>query len=335
MPLNAGSVWPLTACTAPTLAPGTRWAAAWLLGMALAAAPLRAAPPEAPTGPAPAVAAPAAATKTQALERIRAGKRVVIGNREASIPLSYVANGQPVGYSVDVCLQVVEALARHLKLPALEVRYRQVTSADRFDAIERGDVDLECGSTTNTAERRQRVAFTIAHFIASSRLMVLSSQPWTRIEDLDGQAVASTVGTTNIQSLGREARLKSLNLRIEPAKDHAEGVAWVESGRVAAFAMDDVLLFGLRANAREPERLKIIGKPITIEPYAIAFERHNPELKAVVDAELRRLIASKTLERLYQKWFNSPIPPKGINLQMRMPHLMADSFRYPSDFVPN
>ena len=215
------------------------------------------------------------------------------------------------------------------------MRYRQVTSADRFDAIERGDVDLECGSTTNTAERRQRVAFTIAHFIASSRLMVLSSQPWERIEDLNGQAVASTVGTTNIQSLAREARLKSLNLRIEPAKDHAEGVAWVESGRVAAFAMDDVLLFGLRANSPQPDRLKVIGKPITIEPYAIAFERHHPELKAVVDAELRRLIGNKTLERLYQKWFNSPIPPKGINLQMRMPHLMADSFRYPSDFVPN
>ena len=268
------------------------------------------------------------------LDRIRATGTVVIGHRESSVPMSYVALGTPMGYSVDVCLQIAQALGRHLKLPAPRVAYRLVTSGNRFDAIEKGEVDLECGSTTNTAARRERVAFTIAHFIASSRIVVQSGKPYSRIEDLDGKTLASTVGTTNIDSLAREAATKSVRVKIEPAKDHAEGFGWVVDGKVEGFAMDDVLLFGLRANHSRPEDLKVIGKPMTIEPYAIAFERGNPELKAVVDAELRRLILTRELHRLYDKWFTSPIPPQGLNLHMRMPHLLVDSLKYPSDFVP-
>ena len=270
----------------------------------------------------------------QTLQRIQATGRVVIGHRESSLPMSYVANGVPVGYSVDVCLQIAQAIGRHLQRRDLRVDYRQVTSGNRFEAIERGDVDLECGSTTNTAARRQRVAFTIAHFIASSRIVVQSQRPFERIEDLDGKTVASTVGTTNIDSLAREAANKSERLRIEPARDHAEGFGWVVDGRVDGFAMDDVLLYGLRASHARPQDLKVIGKPMTIEPYAVAFERNDPALKAVVDAELRRLIQTRELHRLYDKWFTRPIPPHGINLGMRMSHLLVDSLRYPSDFVP-
>jgi ABC-type amino acid transport substrate-binding protein len=268
------------------------------------------------------------------LQRIQASGVVVIGHRESSVPMSYVANGTPMGYSVDVCLQIAQAIGRHLKLRETRVAYRMVTSGNRFDAIENGQVDLECGSTTNTAARRQRVAFTIAHFIASSRIVVQSGKPYSRIEDLDGKAVASTAGTTNIDSLAREAALKSVKVRVEPAKDHAEGFGWVVDGKVEGFAMDDVLLFGLRASHSKPEDLKVIGKPMTIEPYAVAFERNNPELKAVVDAELRRLIQTRELHRLYDKWFTSPIPPKGLNLNMRMPHLLVDSLKFPSDYVP-
>ncbi len=281
------------------------------------------------------VAVPSPPPARATLERIQARGSVIIAHREASIPMSYVADGKPVGYSLDVCHKVVEAIGRHLKIKDLKVEYVQVTSATRFDVLEKGQADMECGSTTNTAARRQRVAFTIPHFIASSRIVVQSSKPYERIEDLDGTAVASTTGTTNIDSLAREARLKTISIKVEPSKDHAEGFGWVVSGKVEGFAMDDVLLFGLRANAAKPQDLKVIGKPITIEPYAVAFERNNPAFKAVVDAELRRLIASKELHRMYDKWFTSPIPPKGINLEMRMPHLLADSFKYPTDFVPN
>lgn len=277
---------------------------------------------------------PSPGTAGKTLQRIQASGVVVIGHRESSMPMSYVANGTPMGYSVDVCLQIAQALGRHLKLRDPHVAYRMVTSSNRFDAIEKGEVDLECGSTTNTAARRQRVAFTIAHFIASSRIVVQSGKPYSRIEDLDGKALASTAGTTNIDSLAREAAAKAIRVRIEPAKDHAEGFGWVVDGKVEGFAMDDVLLFGLRASHSRPEDLKVIGKPMTIEPYAVAFERDNPELKAVVDAELRRLIHTRELHRLYDKWFTSPIPPKGLNLGMRMSHLLVDSLKYPSDYVP-
>ncbi len=284
----------------------------------------------------PALAQPAAteAPATGTLQRIQARGAVVIGHRESSLPLSYVADGRPMGYSVDVCLQIAQALGRHLRLRETRVEYRQVTSGNRFDAIEKGEVDLECGSTTNTAARRKRVAFTIPHFVASSRMVVLSSRFYERIEDLDGKVVASTAGTTNIDSLAREAQAKSVRIRIEPARDHAQGFTWVVDGKVDAFAMDDVLLFGLRASHSRPEDLKVIGKPMTIEPYAIAFEKDNPALKALVDAELRRLIATRELHRLYDKWFTAPIPPRGIHLGMRMPHLLVDSLKYPSDYVP-
>lgn len=305
-----------------------------LLGLACVGAGAQA-PAAAPSStPAAASAAPQPSSP-RALERIQARGSIVIAHREASIPLSYVADGKPVGYSLDVCHKVAQAIGRHLKMPDLRVEYVQVTSASRFEVLEKGLADMECGSTTNTAARRQRVAFTIPHFIASSRIVVLSSKPYERIEDLNGQAVASTTGTTNIDSLAREARLKTISIKVEPAKDHAEGFGWVVAGKVEGFAMDDVLLFGLRANSPRPQDLKVIGKPITIEPYAVAFERDNPALKAVIDAEVRRLIVSKELYRMYDKWFTSPIPPKGINLEMRMPHLLIDSLKFPSDYVPN
>lgn len=276
----------------------------------------------------------AATASADTLERIRQRGAIVIAHREASIPLSYLSEGKAVGYSVDVCMKLAEAIARQLAMKTWRIEYKSVTSASRFEVIEKGEADMECGSTTNTAARRERVAFTIPHFIAASRLMVRTATPFERIEDLDKLSVASTTGTTNIQSLAREADLKGIKLHIVPSRDHAEGVAWVQSGKVDAFAMDDVLLYGLRASAAEPTALKIIGKPITIEPYAIAFARNDVALKKVIDTEMRRLIATHELHQLYARWFTQPIPPKGINLEMRMPHLLSDSLKYPTDFVP-
>lgn len=269
------------------------------------------------------------------LDRIKAGGKVVLAHREASIPFSYVADGKPIGYSLDLCMRLAEALAREVGVKSPHIEYRQVTSANRFEVIERGEADLECGSTTNTAKRRERVAFTIPHFVASARLIVRSASSYERIEDLHLKSVASTKGTTNVDSVAQYARLKGVELRVEPSQDHAEGVAWVREGKVEAFAMDDVLLFALRATSPRPEELRIIGKSITIEPYAIAFRRNDDRLKRTVDAEMRRLIASGELHRLYAKWFQNPIPPKGVNLDMRMPYLLSDSLKYPTDFVPN
>jgi ABC-type amino acid transport substrate-binding protein len=282
---------------------------------------------------APAQEAPKAYATGSTLSRIASQGKVVLGYRESSIPLSYVAAGKPMGYSIDVCLKVVSAVARHLKRPDLKVEFKPVTSNNRFDLIEKGVVDLECGSTTNSAVRRKRVAFTIAHFVATSRVLVKSSQPYSRIEDMTGKTVASTLGTTNIDSLKREAQIIFMN--VVPSKDHAEGFSWVLSNKVDGFAMDDVLLFGLRASYSKPQDLKVIGKPMTVEPYALPFALENPDFKAVVDAELRRLISSRELYQMYDKWFLQPIPPNGINLEMRMSYLLAESFKFPTDFVPN
>jgi glutamate/aspartate transport system substrate-binding protein len=239
-----------------------------------------------------------------------------------------------VGYSVDLCRKIAEAIATQLGLRNWSLAFKEVNSSTRFEAIEKGDADLECGSTTNTAERRLRVAFTIPHFVASSRLLVLSSKPYERFEDLDKKTVASTKGTTPLAALAHEAQTRRVSITIVTAADHAEAVSWVLSGRADAFAMDDVLLFGLRANSPRPQDLKVIGKPMTIEPYSIAFERENAALKRIVDGEMRRLIATRELHRLYEKWFTQPIPPRGVNLEMRMPYLMSDSLKFPSDFVP-
>jgi ABC-type amino acid transport substrate-binding protein len=240
-----------------------------------------------------------------------------------------------IGYAIDICLRLADALARETSVKGLRIEYKLVTPSSRFDVLERGEADLECGSTTNNAKRRERVAFTIPHFVASARLMVRSSSGYERFEDLRQKVVASTKGTTNVESVAQHARLKGIELRVEASQDHAEGVVWVREGRVDAFAMDDVLLFGLRATSPKPEELRIIGKPITIEPYAIAFSRTDEKLKRVIDAEMRRLISSGELQKLYAKWFQSPIPPKGVNLDMRMPYLLSDSLKYPTDFVPH
>lgn len=277
----------------------------------------------------------ASAHAQSTLDRIRARGAVVIAHREASIPFSYVVDGRPVGYAIDICRKVIEAIGKQLDRKDLRVEHKLVTPATRFDVLERGEADLECGSTTNTAERRKRVAFTIPHFVASARLMVLASSAFERLEDLDRRTIASTTGTTNINSVAQEAQLKGIVVRMEAAKDHAEAVAWVLSGKVDAFAMDDVLLYGLRANTARPESLKVVGKPITIEPYAIGFQQNDSAFKKLVDGEMRRLITTQELHQIYAKWFLSPIPPHGVNLNMQMPRLFSDSLKYPSDFVPN
>jgi ABC-type amino acid transport substrate-binding protein len=279
-------------------------------------------------------ALPGVSVADPVLDRIRERGTIVLAHRESSVPLSYLVDGKPVGYSMDVCHKLAARIAAEVGLKSPRIEYKLVTSATRFDVIEQGLADLECGSTTNTTARRKRVSFTISHFIAASRVMVLSKHPYDRIEDLNKRRIASTAGTTNVGSLEQEAKLKGLDLKIELAKDHAEAVSWVQSGKVDGFAMDDVLLFGLRASSADSNALKIIGKPITIEPYSIGFARDNPDLKRVVDREIRRLIMSKELHAMYDRWFQQPIPPKGITLGMPMSFLLQDSLKYPSDYVP-
>lgn len=268
------------------------------------------------------------------LEKIRASGEIVLAHRDASIPFSYLdADRQPVGYSMDLCMKIVEAVRRELKLPQLAVRYLPVTSASRIPAIAEGKASLECGSTTNNAERRKRVDYTIAHFISAARLVVRTGSGIERLEDLGGKTAVSTRGTTNLKLLQGANDERLLKMKILEAADHAEAFSMVAAGKADAFAMDDVLLFGLRANSAKPQDFQVVGKPMSIEPYAIMLPKNDAAFKKVVDAEMRRIIFSGEIHPIYLRWFTQPIPPRGINLELPMSYMLKESFRFPSDKV--
>jgi len=268
------------------------------------------------------------------LEKIRTTGEIVVAHRDASLPFSYLDdNKRPIGYSMDLCLKVVEAIRKELKLPAINIKYLAVTSATRMAAIVEHRASLECGSTTNNAQRRQLVDYSIAHFISSSRFVVKAGLGINTISDLAGRKVVSTKGTSTIPTLRRLNDEQSLKMTILEANDHAEAFAMVSSGAADAFAMDDVLLYGLRAASANPKAYSVIGKPMTIEPYAIMLPKNDPAFKKVVDQEVRRVITSGEIQVLYKKWFESPLAPKGINLELPMAFMLRESFKYPSDKV--
>ncbi len=268
------------------------------------------------------------------LDEIKARKYMVLAHRDASIPFSYVdENGQVMGYSIDLCQRLVEAVRTHLGLPTLAVKFLPVTSSTRISAIAERQADLECGSTTNNAERRKQVDYTVAHFVSSSRLVVRKSTGVKTLADLRNRKVVSTKGSTNLKTLKRLNTENALQLVILEAEGHAEGFAMVVDGRADAFAMDDVLLYGLIANAERPADYAVVGKVMSIEPYAIMLPKNEPAFKKVINEAMRKIILDREIYPIYQRWFEAPIPPKGINLKLSMPFFLRDSFKYPSDRV--
>jgi ABC-type amino acid transport substrate-binding protein len=226
------------------------------------------------------------------------------------------------------------AAARDLKLPGLQVAWLPVSAASRIPAIVDGKAQLECGSTTNTAKRREQVSFTIPHFISSARFLVRTESGISRIDDLRGKTVVSTKGTTNIRYLYEQDEQRTLRWKVLEADDHLQAFQLVETGKASAFEMDDVLLFGLRAESSHPDEFKIVGENLSVEPYAIMLPKGDREFKRLVDDEMLCIINSYEIFPLYKRWFGSPIPPKGRNLKLPMPFLLHDSLRFPSDQVP-
>ena len=274
----------------------------------------------------------ALASSTPVLERIRDTGTVRIAHRESSVPFSfYDADKKPIGYAMDLCQRVVDRLRTDLKRPDLKVQYVMVTSASRIPTIAEGKADLECGSTTNNRERREKVAFTIPHYIAGSRMLVKTSSGIRKWDDLRGKTAVSTKGTTNITELRKVNDTRVLGMKILEAKDHGEAFAMVETGKADAFAMDDVLLSGFRANAKNPSDYAVVGDMLTVEPYAIMLSKEDAEFKRMVDRAMTNIILDFDAEKLYKKWFQQPIPPNGTKLDIPMSFLLRDSFKYPSD----
>lgn len=277
----------------------------------------------------PALAAPSV------LERVAAGGTLVIAHRESSIPFSYLdADKKPVGYALDLCLKIAETLRARTGAKNMPIEFLQVSPANRIAVVEQGKADLECGSTTNNAERRQKVAFTIPHFITGARLLVRADSKINTLEDLAGKRLVSTKGTTPLKAAEQANRERMLNITLTEAPDHAKAVDMLEAGQTDAFLMDDVLLFGLAANRAKPEALKVVGKFLTTEPLAIMLPKNDPAFKKLVDDEMRRLIFSKEIHTIYDKWFMKPIPPAKKALNMPVSYLLKDFWKYPSDQVP-
>ncbi|CAJ0822755.1 Glutamate/aspartate import solute-binding protein [Ralstonia wenshanensis] len=272
------------------------------------------------------------ASSTPVLDHIRDTGTIRLAYRESSVPFSfYDADKKPVGYALDLCLRVADKLRTDLKRPDLKVQYVMVTPSSRIPTIAEGKADLECGSTTNTRERREKVAFTIPHYIAGSRMIVKASSGIHKWDDLRGKTAVSTKGTTNITELRKVNDARVLGMKILEAKDHAEAFAMVETGKADAFAMDDVLLYGFRANARNPGDYAVVGDMLTVEPYAIMLSKDDAEFKHLVDRAMTNIILDYDAEKLYRKWFLQPIPPNGVRLDIPMNFLLRDSFKYPSD----
>ncbi len=269
------------------------------------------------------------------LDRVASGGKLVIAHRESSIPFSYLdADKKPVGYAVDLCVKLAEAVRKKTGAKGMQVEFLQVTPANRIAMVAEGRADLECGSTTNNAERRQKVAFTIPHFITGARMLVRADSKIDRIEDLEGKKLVSTKGTTPLKAAEQANRERLLRINILEAPDHAKAVDMVEKGEADAFVMDDVLLYGLASNRAKPESLKVVGKFLTTDPLAIMLSKDDPEFKKLIDEEMRRLIVSKDIQAIYDKWFLKPIPPNDKALNLPVSYLLRDLWKYPSDFVP-
>lgn len=268
------------------------------------------------------------------LERVRGGGPLVLAHRESSVPFSYVHEGKPMGYALDLCLQIAEVVRKKTGMKNMPVQLVQVTPANRIEMVKTGKADMECGSTTNNAERRKDVAFTIPHFITGARLLVPAASTVTRMEDLEGKKLVSTKGTTPYKAAEQANRERLMRIQLVEAPDHEAAVVMVEKGQADAFVMDDVLLYGLAANRPDPKALKVVGRFVTTEPLAIMLPKNDPEFKKLVDEEMRRLIVSNEINAIYDKWFMQPIAPTHRALNLPVSYLLRDFWKYPTDQVP-
>ena len=276
-----------------------------------------------------------AAAAPPTLDKIAKSGSVVLGYRDAAAPFAYLdENKRPVGYSLDICLKIVDAIKRDLKRNDLAVKYVPVSAATRLTALTSGEIDLECGSTTSTAERRKQVASTIPTFVAAVRLLAPSKSEIKSIYDLGGKTVVTTKGTSSEALFNDLNKNHTLRANLVLGKDHNESFALLEAGKADAFMMDDVLLATLRASSKDPDKYALTRDPLTIEPLAIMLRKDDAAFKKLVDSELHRAITQGEINTLYRKWFESPIPPNQINLKLPMSYLLRDSFKAPTDWLP-
>ena len=278
-----------------------------------------------------ALAVPAFAS-AQTLDKIKSSGTMTLAYRESSIPFSYLDDkAQPTGFGFEICEKIADRVKQATGRADLKKAYQSVTSANRIPLLANGTIDIECGSTTNNSDRGKQVQFATNYFYTGTRFLVKAGTNVGKLSDLAGKNVVSTTGTTNFQIIRRMNEEQKLGIDLLGAKDHAESALMVQSNRAVAFAMDDILLYGLKASAADPSALAVVGDPIQVEPYAIMVRKDDPTFKKLVDDTLAGMMKSGEFEALYKKWFQSPIPPKGINLNAPMSKELKDNLTALSD----
>ncbi len=269
------------------------------------------------------------------IDKIRQSNTISVGYRESSIPFAYLDDAKkPIGYSLDICAQLIDGIKRELKLPKLAVNMVPVQAAERIPFVVDGKVDLECGNTTATAERKTKVAFTMPIFIAGAATLARAKPSRSSLSDFRGKQIIIATGTTGEKVLA-EANKSSYDIKPLIVKNNAEAFAALKDAKADGWITDDVLLASFRANADKPDDYVLLEKRHTIEPLAIMMRLNDPAFEALVDREMARLVNDEKLQTLYKKWFTSPIPPKGINLSLPPGRMLREYFRFPTKSVSN
>jgi glutamate/aspartate transport system substrate-binding protein len=280
-----------------------------------------------------ALAAPAAAQQpTGTLKKIKETGSITVGYRESSIPFSYLDDKQqPIGYAMDLCMKIVGAVKSELNMPGLKVQLQPVTSSNRIPLMQNGTIDLECGSTTNSVERQKQVSFGPTYFVINVTAAVKKNSGINTLADLNGKTISTTSGTTSVPLLKKYQKTQNVEVKEIYGKDHAESFLLMADDRSAAFVMDDILLAGQIANSRNPSDYRIIPESLRQEPYSMMLRKDDPQFKALVDKAIGAVMKSGEIEKIYAKWFTSPIPPKGVNLNFPMTPAIREAFKNPND----
>ncbi|MNK23232.1 Glutamate/aspartate periplasmic-binding protein precursor [compost metagenome] len=266
------------------------------------------------------------------LKKIKDTNSITIGYRESSIPFSFLDDKQqPIGYAVDLCMKIVDTVKADLKLPNLKVVMQPVTSSNRIPLLRNGTIDLECGSTTNSKVRQEQVSFGPNYFVINVTAAVKKTSNINTLADLNGKTISTTSGTTSVPLLKGYKKTENIQVKEIYGKDHAEAFLLMADDRAAAFVMDNILLAGQIANSKRPGDYKILPESLSQEPYSMMLRKDDPQFKALVDKSIGAVMKSGEINKIYAKWFTTPIPPKGLNINFPMTPPIEEAFKNPSD----
>ncbi|WP_017958461.1 glutamate/aspartate ABC transporter substrate-binding protein [Rhizobium leguminosarum] len=274
----------------------------------------------------------ALAEDSPTLAKIRQSGTISLGHMETSVPFSYYDQNQEViGYSREIQLRIVESIKAKLGLDSLVVRNMPITSQNRIPLIQNGTVDIECSSTTHNLERAKQVAFSNSIFLIQTRLLTATDSGVTDFEDLKGKTVVTMAGTTSERLLRAMNQDRQMGMSVISAKDQGESFQTLETGRAIAYMSDDAVLAGQKARSRTPEKWQIVGKPQSKEVYGCLMRRDDPQFKKIADDVIAKLETSPEIDDLYKKWFETPVPPRGLNLGFPMSAGLKALYKSPND----